>query len=467
MFYAIRNRDYNRGMALRIGAVLNGRYRIEQLLGRGGFGAVYRAYDLEGMCLVAVKENLDGSREAQRQFVREAEVLRTLGHAYLPKVERHFVVPGRGQYLIMDYVEGEDLEARVRRLGAVPYRQAIVWVQQIAGALGYLHSRRPPVIHRDVKPPNIRINPAGEAVLVDFGLVKLYEPGKKTTLGARAVTPGFSPPEQYGQGGTDARSDVYALAATLYKLVTGREPPESMSRLMGRPLRPAHQVNVHVPLALSVVIEKGMAIDPAGRYQTAGALAEALAAVVGEEKRGKEQSAENGQRKTKEPDVEESDVGEPEPASEPKEVDKPNVSPEPLPQPIASTEPERSWWRRRWYDVVGVVFGLVLLVGGGGYYVFSQVVPAGVTPTSTTMPTTVPTLTPLATLPPTTTVAPSPMPPTPNVEEQPPEDTDNITGAIVGLIGVFVLILVVGFFLLFVYRGDNQGQGGYEPDDGY
>ncbi len=249
--------------------VLQNRYRIEEQLGRGGFGAVYRAWDVNLSRLCAVKENLAITPEAQRQFTREATLLANLSHSNLPRVIDHFIIPGEGQYLVMDFVEGEDLCSILTKREIIPVVEAIEWVTQVCGALEYLHSQTPPVLHRDIKPANIRITPKGRAVLVDFGLVKLYDQHLKTTVGARAITPGYAPPEQYGQGKTDERTDIYALGATLYDLVTGREPLESVARMAGEHQEAANRLNPQVPLIVSDVIERAMALEPAMRFQTA------------------------------------------------------------------------------------------------------------------------------------------------------------------------------------------------------
>ena len=212
---------------------MQGRYRIERELGKGGFGAVYCAWDSNVDRRCAVKENLEMAAEGRRQFSREATVLANLSHPNLPRVTDHFSIPGQGQYLVMDFVEGDDLGSLVNRQGKIPVEQALSWMIQVADALVYIHSQQPPVLHRDIKPANIRITPGGQAMLVDFGLVKVFDPNLKTTMGARAVTPGYAPPEQYGQGRTDHRTDIYALGATLYTLLTGQEPPESVQRVAG------------------------------------------------------------------------------------------------------------------------------------------------------------------------------------------------------------------------------------------
>jgi len=254
-------------MSLQTGQVLNSRYRIVKLLGQGGFGAVYRAWDSNLNKPCAVKENLDTSPEAQRQFTREATVLANLSHPNLPRVTDHFILPGQGQYLVMDFVDGDDLATILRQRGAVPVQQAVVWISQVADALAYLHSRQPVVVHRDVKPANIRVTPEGRAMLVDFGLVKVYTAQLKTTMGARAVTPGYAPPEQYGQGSTDARSDIYALGATLHNLLTGQDPLESVQRMSGDQMKPVHQINPSVPITIGHAIERSMRLEPNQRYQ--------------------------------------------------------------------------------------------------------------------------------------------------------------------------------------------------------
>ncbi|MFC1878899.1 protein kinase [Chloroflexota bacterium] len=266
--------------ALKQGDILQNRYRIEDELGRGGFGAVYRAWDANLNKPCAVKENLNTTPEAQRQFAREATVLASLTHTNLPRVTDHFSLSGQGQYLVMDFVDGEDLGTLIVRQGPVAAVKAIKWINQVADALAYLHSRKQPVVHRDIKPSNIRITPEGRAVLVDFGLVKLYNPQMKTTIGARAVTPGFAPPEQYGRGKTDARTDIYALGATLYALVTGQEPLESVSRMAGDPFQTADKLAPHVEPHISKAIDIAMQLEPIQRFQSVEEFKTALNSVA-------------------------------------------------------------------------------------------------------------------------------------------------------------------------------------------
>jgi serine/threonine protein kinase len=257
-------------MPLSPGQVLNNRYRIVALLKQGGFGAVYKAWDLnlKGPC--AVKENFKLEPAEQQQFEREASLLFKLHHPNLPRVFDQFSLPGDGQFLVMDYVEGQDLaEVILSAGGPLPEKTAVAWLLQVCGALTYLHSQTPPVIHRDIKPNNIKITPTGQAILVDFGIAKTGITGKNTTEAARGVTPGYSPPEQYGRGQTNPRTDIYALGATLYALLTGQEPPPSTDRVAGVPLQPPRHLNQSISPALEKIILKAMAIQANQRYTSA------------------------------------------------------------------------------------------------------------------------------------------------------------------------------------------------------
>jgi serine/threonine protein kinase len=149
-------------MQVQIGQILNNRYRIVKLLGQGGFGAVYRAWDirLNGPC--ALKENFDTSPQAAKQFALEASLLFNLRHPGLPRVTDHFSLTGLGQYLVMDYIEGEDLQEKLDHSGGLlPIGQVLQWITSICESLQYLHEQNPPIIHRDIKSANIKITPKG------------------------------------------------------------------------------------------------------------------------------------------------------------------------------------------------------------------------------------------------------------------------------------------------------------------
>ena len=183
-------------MSLSLGQVLNSRYRIVRLLGQGGFGAVYRAWDTNLNEPVALKESFETTPSAQKQFQLEAKLLFKLHHANLPRVHDFFIIQDQGMYLVMDYIEGEDLgQMQERNGGPLPEAQVLPYIKQVCDALIYLHNLNPPIIHRDIKPANIRIDSQGQAFLVDFGIAKVYDANLKTTQSARAITPGFSPVE--------------------------------------------------------------------------------------------------------------------------------------------------------------------------------------------------------------------------------------------------------------------------------
>ena len=241
--------------------ILRKRYKLTNIVGHGGMGNVYRAEDmrLPGR-LCAIKEIQPDPNEtpeawaqAQEQFLKEASILAQLDHPNLPKVSDFFTEDGR-DYLVMDYVPGQDLKQILEesRQNGRPLTesQILIWAEQIMDALAYLHRQSPPVLHRDIKPANIKLTPDGRIKLVDFGLVKLMLPDDNRTI---TVVQGrgtalYTPLEQYGGDGghTDARTDIYALGATLYHLLTDVPPPDAKARFLNprslqapRTLRPA------------------------------------------------------------------------------------------------------------------------------------------------------------------------------------------------------------------------------------
>ncbi len=257
-------------MTLSPGTLLNNRYRILTILGQGGMGAVYHAIDENLGVAVAVKENLFLTDEYARQFQREASILAGLRHPNLPRVGDYFTLQGQGQYLIMDYIEGEDVRMRLERLKQLPEKDVVIIGVLICDALAYLHSRKPPVVHRDIKPGNIKVTPEGEVILVDFGLAKIMSRDEATTTGARAMTPGYSPPEQYGTARTDPRTDIYSLGATLYASLTALIPEDGLARATGKvELTPIRSLLPKVNRRLAASIEKALEVEPDQRFQTA------------------------------------------------------------------------------------------------------------------------------------------------------------------------------------------------------
>jgi serine/threonine protein kinase len=257
------------------GTVLEGRYRIKQVLGCGGMGAVYLADDLRmTRRQVAIKENLETTRQAQQQFQIEVDLMVPLRHPNLPAVSDQLVGPSGRQYVVMDYIEGETLESVVLRHGPLSEAEALPLIEQLLEVLGYLHKHK--IIHRDIKPTNIKLTPEGKVVLVDFGIAKLFAPGQQTHTAARGyVTPGYAPLEQYGTG-TDARSDIYSLGAVLYYLLTGQTPPRAPDLATGMALPPPSQVGAKVSPALQQVILRAMAINPTQRFQSVAEMRQAL-----------------------------------------------------------------------------------------------------------------------------------------------------------------------------------------------
>lgn len=264
-------------MLLERGALLNNRYRIVEILGQGGMGSVYRAIDENLGLEVAVKDNLFTTDEYARQFRREALILAGLRHPHLPRVTDHFIINGQGQYLVMDYIEGEDLRERMERIGVLPDEDIITIGAAVCEALSYLSSRKPSIVHRDIKPGNVKITPQGQIFLVDFGLAKTLDGSQETTTGARAMTPGYSPPEQYGTARTDHRSDIYSLGATLYAALTGAIPEDALARAMDQlALTPIRNYNTRVSRKLAQAMEKALAVRPDDRYQSADEFKQAL-----------------------------------------------------------------------------------------------------------------------------------------------------------------------------------------------
>ncbi len=258
--------------------LLRDRYRILGELGHGGMGAVYRGHDENLGVDVAIKENLFVSPESERQFKREATLLAGLRHPNLPRVTDHFVVPDQGQYLVMDFIPGEDAKTLLdQNNGPLPEREVVRWAREILDALQYLHNRPQPILHRDIKPGNVKITPERRAVLVDFGLAKVHDTTQSTTVGAKAFTPGFAPPEQYGLGRTDPRTDIYALGATLYNLLTQKMPADSLERAMGqKQLVPVRELNPSVTPRTAQAIERALGVRPEERFATAVDFAAAL-----------------------------------------------------------------------------------------------------------------------------------------------------------------------------------------------
>jgi len=259
-------------------ALLAGRYVILRKVGGGGMGAVYQAADqrIAGK-LWAVKEMSDAAlttpldkQQAVDAFRREAQLLATLDHGNLPKVSDFFTEGGK-HYLVMDFIQGQTLEQMLLgALGFLPESEVVSWVVQLCDLLAYLHSRQPAIIFRDLKPANIMLNDEGRIKLIDFGIARVFQPGKGKDTQAMG-TPGYAAPEQYGVRQSDARSDLYALGVTLHRLLTRHDPADFPFNLP-----PPRAINPALSPALAAVIARATQVDIAARFQTAAEMKTAL-----------------------------------------------------------------------------------------------------------------------------------------------------------------------------------------------
>ncbi|HEX6730020.1 MAG TPA: protein kinase [Pyrinomonadaceae bacterium] len=259
--------------------ILQNRYRIVRQLGQGGMGAIYEAIDQRVSCVVALKETFVGSDSHLREaFHREAALLANLRHPALPKVMDYFG-EGDGEFLIMEFIIGHDLlELLALRGGPLPQVEVLNWGIELLKVLEYLHTHEPPILHRDIKPANLKATKDGELFLLDFGLAK-GATGQMLTVETNKSVPGYTPIyaplEQILGQGTDPRSDVYAVGATLYHLLIGQAPVPAPTRFNASennqpdPLRPMNQVNIEIAPEVSTCIQKAMAVSVRDRTESA------------------------------------------------------------------------------------------------------------------------------------------------------------------------------------------------------
>ena len=269
--------------------VLQNRYQIIRLLAQGGMGAVYEARDQRLGHTVALKETFFSDEGMRQAFHREASLLASLRHQSLPKVTDHFT-EGDGQFLVMEYIRGDDLAKLLEMRGRpMPEQDVLVWADQLLGALEYLHAQQPPIIHRDIKPQNLKLNERGEVILLDFGLAKgaASQQVSGAGLSVRGYTLSYAPIEQIQGQGTEARSDEYSAAATLYHLLTGVEPPDAVTRAAAvvngqpDPLRPANEINPQVSPQVATALQQALAQDRNQRFASAAVFRSALRHAAG------------------------------------------------------------------------------------------------------------------------------------------------------------------------------------------
>src|SRR6266849_4553752 len=258
--------------------LLAGRYQLLSRTGQGGMGAVYKAADTRfNNCPVAIKEMSSTGlspaslQEAVTAFEHEAHLLADLLHPNLPRIYEHFAENDRS-YLVMDFIEGQTVEEYLEQIGGgpLPVDQVIKWAEQLCDVLNYLHTHQPPIVFRDLKPANVMISESGHVFLIDFGIARIFKPGKQhdtVSLGS----PGYAAPEQYGKAQSTPRSDIYSLGALLHYLLTGADPSEQPFFF-----RPASQANPDVSPELEELLQHLLEMDPERRPASAQEVLQAL-----------------------------------------------------------------------------------------------------------------------------------------------------------------------------------------------
>ncbi len=260
------------GWLLQRGTMVRGRYRVAKLLGRGGFGATYLAEDAQ----------MNNRKRALKEIPtahydeEEVRILSALSHPAIPDVVDSFEV-GPMTYVLMEFAGEESVQGRLEaQQGPLPEPKVIEWSHQLCEVLGYLHSQDPPIVHRDLRPSNLLLTTGDKVMLIDYGIAKAQPRGQRTRPAARFASPGFSPLEQYGEAGTDPRSDIYALGATLYHLLTGAVPTEAPMRAVSCSLLPPRSLNPRLSASTEAVILKALELNPSHRFQSADEMKIAL-----------------------------------------------------------------------------------------------------------------------------------------------------------------------------------------------
>jgi tetratricopeptide (TPR) repeat protein len=258
--------------------LLANRYQLLSCIGQGGMGAVYKAADTRfNNRPVAIKEmstsGLPSARlqEAEEAFAREAHLLADLLHPNLPRIYEHFAENDRS-YLVMDFIDGQTLEEYLTKIGGkpLPVEQVVKWADQLCDVLNYLHSHQPPIVFRDLKPANVMIDDSGHIYLIDFGIARIFKPGKQHDTVALG-SPGYAAPEQYGKAQSTPRSDIYSLGALLHCLLTGADPSEQPFFF-----RPASQLNPAINPALESLLKQMLEMDSERRPASAQVVWQAL-----------------------------------------------------------------------------------------------------------------------------------------------------------------------------------------------
>ncbi len=263
------------------GMLVHNRYQLVQLIDRGGMGAVYAAIDQRLNSRVALKHLLVTGGQLDAAFAREAQILATLRHPALPRVTDYFQEE-QSRFLVMEYFAGDNLADRLlQQAGPLPVAAVLAWADQILATLEYLHGHTPPVLHRDIKPQNLKLTPEGQVILLDFGLAKgalEQQTAADSVSSVFGYTAHYAPPEQIQGSGTEPRSDLYALAATLYHLLTSRRPPTALERIVAiqnelpDPLQPISAINPAVPAAVGEMLHRALSLKLSERPAGAAAM---------------------------------------------------------------------------------------------------------------------------------------------------------------------------------------------------
>ena len=262
------------------GTILHDNYEICETVKSGGMGRIYKARQVHFEKVYAIKQTFFAEPAQRQWFLHEALTLRSLNHERLPRVFDYFCV-GNNCYLVMDFIEGRDLMDILDEEGAIHPGTLIPWTIQLLKILSYLHSNesdREPVIHRDIKPQNIKLDIEGNIFLLDFGLAK----SGTQTIVPGAGTPAYSSPEQMRCLGTDVRSDLFSLGAALYHLSTGEVPKtayERQSSIQQKEPDPIKRVDVlrpEITPGLATIIQNAMALEPSDRYRSATEMLDAI-----------------------------------------------------------------------------------------------------------------------------------------------------------------------------------------------
>ena len=259
---------------LEIGSIIDGKYKILNKIGQGGMSVVYLAMNERANKQWAIKEvRKDGTKDyevVKQGLIAETDILKRLNHPHLPSIID--VIDCDDTFLIvMDYIEGRTLDHWLKKEGAQPQERVVEWAKQICDVLGYLHSRKPPIIYRDLKPSNVMLKPDGKIMIIDFGTAREFK--EQSIEDTKCLgTQGYAAPEQYGgHGQTDARTDIYNLGATMYHLLTGHNPS-----LPPYEMYPIRQWNPALSSGLEAIVTKCTQRNPNDRYQSCAELMYAL-----------------------------------------------------------------------------------------------------------------------------------------------------------------------------------------------